>query len=90
MLHENNPYVSSLKSALDVCSEDANLRLVLHADAKLKPKEDHTRSYNLPLGSEVAVLLPGEQSGDLDVILHTKGNKLQQINSVHRSYDPLA
>ena len=72
MLHKNNPYVSSLKSALDVCSENANLRLVLHADAKLKPKEAHTRQFNLPQGSEVAVLLPGEQSGDLDVILHTK------------------
>ena len=89
MLRESNPYIKSLKSALDICTEDSNLRLVLHADAKLKPKKAHTRSFNLPLGSEVAVLLPGEQSGDLDVVLHTKGNKLQHINSVHRSYDPL-
>ena len=89
MLSENNPYISSLKAALDVCADDSNLQLVLHADARLKPKEDHSRSYNLPLGSEVAVLLPGEQIRDLDVILRTKGNKLQQIKSVHRSYDPL-
>ena len=64
MLKENNPYIKSLKSALDICSEENNLRLVLHADAKLKPKDSHTRSYNLPVGSEVAVLLPGEQAGD--------------------------
>ena len=89
MLHKNNPYIKSLKSALDVCTDESNLRIVLHADAKLKPKEAHTRSYNLPLGSEVAVLLPGQQIGDLDVVLHTKGDELQQIKSVHRSYDPL-
>ena len=89
MLRENNPYIKSLKSALDICSTNSDLRLVLHADAKLKPKDSHTRTFNLPIGSEVAVLLPGEHSGDLDVVLHTKGNKLQHINSVHRSYDPL-
>ena len=81
MLRKNNPYISSLKAALDVCADDSNLQLVLHSDAKLKPKEAHTRSFNLPLGSEVAVLLPGEQIGDLDLILHTKGNELQQISA---------
>ena len=89
MVHQNNPYVKSLKAALDICSDENNLKLVLYADSKLKPKDAHTRSYNLPIGSEVAVLLPGQQIGDLDVILHTHGNQLQQINSVHRSYDPL-
>ena len=89
MLKENNPYIKSLKSAIDICDENAELRIILHADARLKPKEAHTRSYNLPLGSEVSLLLPGENSGDLDVILQTKGDQLQKINSVHRSYDPL-
>ena len=70
MLHRYNPYVKSLKSALDICSDSSNLKLILHADAKLKPKEAHARTFNLPLGSEVAVLLPGDQSGDLHVILH--------------------
>ena len=89
MVRQHNPYVKSLKAALDICSDDSNLQFVLHADSKNKPKQAHSRTYNLPLGSEVAVLLPGEQIGDLDVVLHTHGNKLQQIKSVHRSYDPL-
>ena len=58
MVHKNNPYVKSLKAALDVCTDDNNLKLVLVSDSKLKPKLAHTRSYNLPVGSEVAVLLP--------------------------------
>ena len=41
------------------------------------------------MGSEVAVLLPGDQVGDLDVVLQTRGGNLQRINAVHRSYDPL-
>ena len=79
MLREHNPYIQSFKAALEICKDNSNLRIILHADGKLKPKESHTRSYNLPVGSEVAVLLPGEHSGDLDVILHTRDNKLQEI-----------
>ena len=88
-LHEVNPYVKHLKCALEVANNIPDCRLVLTADAKQKPDRAHTRNYNLPNGSEVAVLLPGDHSGDLDVILHTRGDKIQQIKSVHRSYDAL-
>ena len=33
--------------------------------------------------------MPGQQVGDLDVLLHTKDGGLQSINSNHRSYDSL-
>ena len=88
-LHEVNPYVTHLKSALEIAKNIPNCKLVLNADARLKPNNAHIRNYNLPSGSEIAVLLPGEQTGDLDVILQTKGDKIQQIKSVHRSYDAL-
>ena len=88
-LHQVNPYIKDIKAALEIVKDDPECRLVLKNDLKLKPKESHTRSYNLPSGSEVAVLLPGDQLGDLDVVLQTRGGELQRINSVHRSYDPL-
>ena len=53
MLKENNPYNTNLNSVIDVCSENSNLLLALHADAKLKLKEAHTRSHNLPHSSTI-------------------------------------
>ena len=88
-LHEVNPYIKHLKSAIEIARNLPNCRLVLNADARLKPSKAHARNYNLPTGSEVAVLLPGDQAGDLDVVLQTKGNEIQKISSVHRSYDAL-
>ncbi len=86
-LHRVNPYVRSLKSALQVADEHPEVKLVLNADTK--PTEEHARRYNLPTASEVAVIMPGDQTHHLDVILHTKSNELQRINARHRSYDPL-
>ena len=88
-LHEYNPYIIDIKAAIEIAENVPECKLVLSADSKHKPKQSHPRTYNLPVGSEVAVLLPGEKLGDLDVILSTRGGGLQRINSVHRSYDPL-
>lgn len=88
MLHRYNPYVCSLKAAIEIqeaCHE--NLQIVLNSERK--PSDGHARIYNLPTGSEVAVLLPGELSNDLDVILHTRNGPMQRINQLHRAYDPL-
>jgi hypothetical protein len=32
MVRQHNPYVKNLKAALDLCSDDSNLQLVLHAE----------------------------------------------------------
>ncbi len=82
-----NPYVKSLVYASEISKESPDLKLVIHADKK--PDGEHIRRYNLPTASEVAVIMPGEQAGHLDIILKTKDGEIQHINSMHRSYDPL-
>ena len=88
VLHANNPYIQSFKAAIEIeCAEDVSI--ILHADKKLKPTDEHCRKYNLPAQSEVAALLPGESHSNLDVVIQCRDSGLQQINTVHRSYDPL-
>lgn len=90
-LHTSNSYVQSFKSAVEVCAQDKDLRIILHAK-KVPPKQGHTRTYNLPTSCEVAALLPGDNSGNLDIILRCRsgdGQELRRINTCHRSYDPL-
>jgi len=86
-LHTCNPYVDSFKAALNLSTEHDDYKLILNAEKR--PSTEHARRYNLPTGSEVAVIMPGDKTGDLDVILQTKGGQLQRINARHRSYDPL-
>ena len=61
MIKDNNPYVTSFKAVLDICEEDSSMKIVLVSDSKKKPKEGHPGCYNLPVGSELAALMPGEQ-----------------------------
>lgn len=89
MLHANNSYyLESFKAATEVTSTE-NVNIVLHADKKLKPNNEHCHKYNLPHQSEVAALLPGDGRSNLDVIIHCRNGSLQKINTVHRSSDPL-
>ena len=88
VLHASNSYIRSFKAAIEIeCAEDVSI--ILHADKKLKPTDEHCCKYNLPAQSEVAALLPGESHSNLDVVIQCRDGGLQQINTVHRSYDPL-
>ena len=62
-LYNSNSYIQPFKSAIEVCAEGEDLHIVLQAK-KVPPKNGHTRTYNLPTGSEIAALLPGDQSGN--------------------------
>ena len=86
-LKKVNPYIKSLRYAAEFSEENPDVKIVLHADKK--PKDEHVRKYNLPSGSEIAVIMPGDQEGPRDVVIQHKGGNLQTINSLHRSYDPL-
>ncbi|XP_064637877.1 uncharacterized protein LOC135494057 [Lineus longissimus] len=77
----------SLKAAVDLYQQHEDYQLILNADKR--PTDEHARTYNLPTATEVAVLMPGEQHGHLDIVLQTKEGRLQRINPRHRSYDPL-
>ena len=87
MLKERNPYVRSFKNALEIQTNN-EVRICLAAKKK-NDSQDHPGCYNLPQGCEVAALMPGDQKGDLDVLLHFKEGGLQRISCNHRSYDPL-
>ena len=89
MFHEVNPYIPSIKSGIELMEQSPEIRLILHANSRKKPSNAHRRLYNLPTGSEVAALLPGDQSANLDIILHNRDASLRRINTMHRSYDAL-
>ncbi|MCP3667541.1 MAG: hypothetical protein GY696_34455, partial [Gammaproteobacteria bacterium] len=64
-----------------------DVQVVIQADKR--PTTEHARRYNMPTASEVAVILPGDQSHHLSVVIQTRGGPLMQIPRMHRSYDPL-
>ena len=82
-----NPYIRSLEYATEFSSTSPETQIVI--GAKKKPDSEHARRYNVPTGSEIAVIMPGDHLEHLDFILQTKGGDIQTINEMHRSYDPL-
>ena len=90
IIEENNNYIKSFKTALEFLKDDSELSLVLVADKSKIPVGEHSRRFNLPQGSEVAAIMPGEGEGELEVIIRDKDNKLARISRIHRSYDPLS
>ena len=88
-LYNTNFDLQSFKSVIEICAEEEDVQIVLHAK-KVPPKDGHTRTDNLPASSEIAALLPGDQSENLDITLRCRsGQELRRINTCHRSYDPL-
>ncbi|GFS08741.1 ATP-dependent DNA helicase PIF1 [Elysia marginata] len=90
-LHSVNTYIEFFKTAIEVSAEQSDVKIVLHAEKKT-PQNGHARSYNLPTSSEIAALLPGDSTGNLETILRCRegdGQELKRINTCHRSYDPL-
>ncbi|KAF8093647.1 hypothetical protein N665_0381s0007 [Sinapis alba] len=86
MLNEVNPYVKKFRSARDRFNTDPensfHMRIV---SERLKDG----RTYNTPTASEVAALIPGDFSLDMDkrdIVLQQKSGKLLRINEIHASY----
>ena len=76
-LHNSNSYIQSFKSTTEICAEEEDLQIVLHAN-KVPTKNGQTRTYNLPTSSEVAMLLPVDLSGNSDIILRCRSGAGQQ------------
>lgn len=87
-LHEYNTYIKSFKAAIEI-TDVQNIDVVLHADKRMKPSDAHCRTYNLPMASEVAAIMPGTTAGNLDVVVRCRDGGLQRINQVYRAYDLL-
>ncbi|GFR92348.1 DNA helicase [Elysia marginata] len=68
---EKNTYIKSFKTAIEVSAEQSDVKIVLHAEKKAT-QNGHARSYNLPTSREIAALLPGDSTGNLDIILRCR------------------
>ncbi|KAJ2941595.1 hypothetical protein O0L34_g14649 [Tuta absoluta] len=89
MLHRDNPYINSFKTALETVPQDQrnNYKFVIHADKR--PTTAHPGRYNAPTANEVAVLLVDQENDKRDIVLRARDDRLQRINETHRSYDTL-
>ena len=93
-LQENYPYIDALKTCLDIMKDEnkeESYSVVLKADKKITDdKKIHSRNANLPLCSEVAILVPiGQQVNNLDVRLFTKSGEIRRIPLQNCHYDTL-
>jgi len=86
MLNEVNPYVKQFRSArerFDTNPEDAfHMRII-------SDRLTDGRTYNAPMASEVAALIPGDFNLDTDkrdIVLQQHSEKLMRINEIHASY----
>uniref|UniRef100_A0A0D3A952 ATP-dependent DNA helicase n=1 Tax=Brassica oleracea var. oleracea TaxID=109376 RepID=A0A0D3A952_BRAOL len=86
MLNEVNPYVKKFRSARDRFNTDPensfHMRIV---SERLKDR----MTYNTPTASEVAALIPGDFSLDMDrrdIVIQKSSGKLLRINEIHASY----
>ena len=86
-IHSINPYVSSMKTVIENSVSHPEVKMIINADKR--PNREHLHRYNLHSSSEVAVIMPGEQIRNRDVVLNTHDGALQRSTEVHRSYDPL-
>ena len=98
LLQCKNKYLTSFLSVnevikkLDVKPEE--VKICLHADKC--PDGEHIKRYNLPLCSEVSILMPNEVGMDekRQVVCSVRNqndlNPLKVINDEHKAYDPLA
>lgn len=84
MLHEVNPYIKDLKTAIDKISPSESFKVVIHADKK--PQREHRGRFNAPTANEVAVVLVDQHFDRRDIILESRSNSLQRISEIHRGY----
>ncbi|KAF8100728.1 hypothetical protein N665_0218s0066 [Sinapis alba] len=86
MLDEVNPYVKQFRSAKDRFKTDPDdafhMRIV-------SDRSKDGRTYNIPVASEVAALIPGDFNLDMDnrdFVLQQQSGKLLRINEIHAAY----
>ena len=80
-IKQNNPHVKNFISAYERFTNEKlpDINIILRADAK--PHDQHSRKYNKPIESEIAVIIPRsgdgtENVGKRDIILHERDDKL--------------
>ena len=85
MLHKENNYVKSFKMAMEIITTELSLKIT----ADRIPNIEHEGRFNIPVSSEVAVIMTGERCESRDIVLNLRDNTLRRISETHRSYDAL-
>ena len=96
MIKSVNPYAHKYLQITDLMKEHpiGNIRMVLRSPTK----KVNPRRYNLPLGTEVTVIMPSdahEAASKRDVVVYRspeenpEGHSLMTINTIHSMYDLL-
>jgi hypothetical protein len=86
MLDSQNELVKCYRMARDCFQENPGVELKLRLIGK---RQQDGRTYNLPTASEVAALIVGDITADIesrDIIVKTQSGSLQRISELHPSY----
>lgn len=62
---------------------------MLYANKQSSLNHKHSGLYKLPIRSKVIVIIAGEVTENLDIVLHYRSSILHTILLVQRSYDAL-
>jgi len=90
MLSEVNPYAQMFRSIRDLVSNNPTQTLHLRILVK-RSKDAHT--YNIPTGNEVAAIMVGDGSEDVDhrdVVVQDRQGGLRRISELHPAYMPMS
>jgi hypothetical protein len=89
MLHNINPHVRQFKQGLELLqrTQAASVRLVYL-------ESTDRRRYNLPTGTDMAVILPGAEedsapTGPREIILFMRDGGLKRVSEAHPAYEAL-
>ncbi|CAL1358644.1 unnamed protein product [Linum trigynum] len=89
MFDQTNELVKSFRRVAREVQDPANHNLRLRIAGS---RENNNRQYDLPTGSDVVGLIPGDfnaEDGDRDIILNHRDEGLQRINSLNPKFHAL-
>jgi len=89
MMHRDNPYYATYKTAKERMVQDADLQLNL---TTFNANNRDPRVYNLPTAPEVGIIISKDSSdvnATRDIIIELRGGQLSRISELHSAYLPL-
>jgi hypothetical protein len=90
MFSEVNPYAQTFRNIRDLISNNPTQALHLRILAK---RSKDARTYNIPTDNEVAVIMVGDGSKDVDhrdVVVQDRQGGLRRISKLHPAYMPMS
>jgi hypothetical protein len=86
MIHNVNPFVQKFAFNFLTYNPCKDVTLVLRTDTSAEK-----RRYNVPISSEVAVIMPGDGNdvSSRDIVINSRDGFIRRLNKLHPLYDPL-